>query len=259
MAVELFHDGEHACLMFNDLVDGSTDAVQANQFLIVSNGEGALIDPSGNMTYNGLVVGMGKYFHYKKLKYLLASHQDPDIVGSLNKWMMATDATLYVSTLWSRFVPHFCTMDRTAGRIEGIPDQGMRIRLGQDEIIAVPAHFLHAEGNFQFYDVRSRILFSGDMGASLVPHDAVTQPIITRSEFDAHVPYMKGFHQRYMVSSKVCRYWVNMVRQMDVSAIVPQHGRWFKGQAAVSAFLEWIEGLECGIDDFTQQNYTLPR
>jgi len=34
--------------------------VQANQFLIVSDGEGTLIDPAGNMTYNALLVAMGK-------------------------------------------------------------------------------------------------------------------------------------------------------------------------------------------------------
>jgi flavorubredoxin len=45
--------------MFDDLVDDSVgDAVQANQFLIVDNGHGALIDPGGNMTYNGLLMEM---------------------------------------------------------------------------------------------------------------------------------------------------------------------------------------------------------
>ena len=41
MAIELYNDGKHVCLMFNDLVDDSGGAaVQANQFLIVSDGEG---------------------------------------------------------------------------------------------------------------------------------------------------------------------------------------------------------------------------
>ncbi len=258
MSIELFNDGHHVCMMFHDLVDDAADAVQANQFLIVSNGEGALIDPSGNMTYNGLVVGMSQYFPYKRLKYLLASHQDPDIVGSLNRWMMSTDASLCVSGLWSRFVPHFCTGDRTAGRIISIPDQGMSIQLGQDRIIAVPAHFLHAEGNFQFYDVRSKILFSGDMGASIVPHDRVVQPITTVEEFRQHVSLMQGFHQRYMVSNKVCRLWADMVRDMDIDAMVPQHGRWFKGRAVVHAFLDWIAALHCGIDRMGPTDYRLP-
>ena len=258
MPVTLYNTNGHVCLMFSDLVDDNAAAVQANQFLIVDNGDGALIDPSGNMTYNGLIVGMAPYFPYKRLKYLLASHQDPDIVGSLNKWMMSTDAHLYVSELWSRFVPHFCTGDKTTGRIVGIPDKGMRIALGTSEIIAVPAHFLHAEGNFQFYDPLARILFSGDMGASLVHHEAVESPIVSMSEFRAHIRYMEGFHQRYMVSSKACRLWVNMVRQMDIHALVPQHGRWFQGKAIVNAFLDWIAALECGIDRFTQADYVIP-
>src|SRR5512142_182945 len=63
MAIELFNNGKHQCLMFDDLVDDSVgDAVQANQFLIVDNGHGAIIDPGGNMTYNGLLMEMHNYF-----------------------------------------------------------------------------------------------------------------------------------------------------------------------------------------------------
>lgn len=259
MTIELYNDGRHTCLMFNDLVDdtGNT-AVQANQFLVVTNGEGALIDPAGNMTYNALIVGMSRYFPFKRLKYIFASHQDPDIVASLNKWLMATDCTVYVSRLWERFVPHFCTLNRAEGRIFGIPDEGMRIYLGDTAIVAVPAHFLHAEGNFQFYDVRSRILFSGDMGASLVPHEQIERPISTKAEFLAHLPHMEGFHRRYMVSNKVCRLWANMVRQLDIDKLVPQHGRYFQGKEAIGAFLDWIQDLACGIDLFNQDNYRLP-
>lgn len=259
MAIELYNDGKHVCLMFNDLVDDSSSAaVQANQFLIVSDGEGALLDPAGNMTYNELVVSMQKFFPYKRLKYIFASHQDPDIVASLNKWLLATDCTLYVSALWERFVPHFCTNNRANGRILGIPDRGLVVPMRDTKIIALPAHFLHAEGNFQFYDTKSKILFSGDMGASLVHHDAIVEPITTKAEFMAHLPKMEGFHRRYMVSNKVCRFWANMVRSMDVDMLVPQHGRWFKGKEVINAFLDWIQDLRCGIDLFTQEHYRLP-
>jgi flavorubredoxin len=256
MAIELFNDGKHVCLMFNDLVkEEDESAVQANQFLIVSDGEGALIDPAGNMTYNALFLAVQKYFPITSLKYIFASHQDPDIVASLNRWLSGTPATLYVSKLWSRFVPHFCTLNRAEGRIAGIPDEGARINMRDTIIHAVPAHFLHAEGNFQFYDSKSKILFSGDMGASLVHSDEILKPISSAAEFKDNLPAMEGFHRRYMVSNKVCRYWANMVRGMDLSMMVPQHGRYFVGKEAITAFLDWIEQLECGIDLFTQDNY----
>lgn len=259
MAIELFNDGKHVCLMFHDLVDdGESAAVQANQFLIVADGEGALIDPAGTMTYNALITAMHRYFPFKELKYIFASHQDPDIVASLNKWLVATECTLYVSALWERFVPHFCTVHRTEGRIIGIPDPGMVIPMRDTRIVAVPAHFLHAEGNFQFYDTKSKILFSGDMGASLVHHQEIPEPLVTRAEVTAHLARMENFHKRYMGSSRICRFWAQMVRTMDVDMLVPQHGRWFKGKEAITAFLDWIEDLHCGIDLFTQDHYKLP-
>lgn len=258
MAIELFNDGKHVCVMFNDLVKDSTeDAVQANQFLVVSDGEGALIDPSGNITYNPLLLAMHKYVPKKELKYLFASHQDPDIIGALDKWLLGTECKLYVSALWSRFVPHFCNLNRADGRIIGIPDAGLAVPLKDSTLYAIPAHFLHAEGNFQFYDSKSKILFSGDMGASLVDADAITKPITTRDEFHAQLHTMSGFHRRYMVSNKVCRLWVNMVRKMDIQMLVPQHGRYMTGEA-IGAFFDWIETLPCGIDLMTQEDYRFP-
>lgn len=255
MAIELYNDGKHICLMFNDLVtDDVEEAVQANQFLIVSNGEGTLIDPSGNITYNPLTLAMTKYLPKKDLKYLFASHQDPDIIGALDKWLFSTQCKLYVSSLWSRFVPHFCNLNRADGRIVGIPDEGMPVQLGASTLYAIPAHFLHAEGNFQFYDRTSKILFTGDMGASLVEANTISKPISSKDEFYDQLHTMSGFHKRYMVSNKVCRFWVNMVRTMDVKMLVPQHGRYMVGEA-IPAFLDWIENLQCGIDLFTQEHY----
>lgn len=256
MAVELFNDGNHKCIMFYDLVDDATDvAVQSNQFLIVDNGHGALLDPGGNITYSGLLMEMHHYFPHKHLEYILASHADPDIIASVNKWIIHSDCKIAISRLWARFVPHFCSVGSVEGRIESIPDEGMNIPLGQSVIKAVPAHFMHSEGNFQFYDPVSKILFSGDMGASMVPAGGVATPV---EDFNSHLKFMEGFHRRYMVSNKICRYWVNMVRQMDVEWIVPQHGKSFKGKKMVNQFLDWIEQLPCGADLMTQDDYRLP-
>ncbi|HEY5994059.1 MAG TPA: MBL fold metallo-hydrolase [Gallionellaceae bacterium] len=257
MAIELFNNGKHLCLMFDDLVDDSMGAaVQANQFLIVDNGHGALIDPGGNMTYNGLLMEMHNYFSPKKLDYILASHADPDIIASVNKWMIHTDCKVMISKLWTRFVPHFCSVGNAEGRVDGIPDEGLNIPLGESVIQAIPAHFMHSEGNFQFYDPVSKILFSGDLGASIVKHDEADVPV---EDFKKHIPLMEGFHKRYMISNKILRFWVHMVRQMDVESIVPQHGRAMLGKKMVHEFLNWLENLPCGVDIMTQDNYRVPR
>ena len=68
------------------------------------------------------------------------------------------------------------------------------------------------------------------------------------SDFDAHIPYMEGFHRRYMASNKVMKAWANMVRGLDIETIVPQHGAYFKGKKMVQRFIDWCADLECGVD-----------
>ncbi|HSH40883.1 MAG TPA: hypothetical protein VK973_02030, partial [Arenicellales bacterium] len=75
---------------------------------------------------------------------------------------------------------------------------------------------------------------------------------------DEVLPYMKSFHQRYMNSNKACRYWAEMVSQLDISMLVPQHGRALAG-SAIGQFIHWISELQCGLDLMTQDNYRLPR
>ncbi|NBD20935.1 MBL fold metallo-hydrolase [Aquabacterium fontiphilum] len=256
MPYELFRSPGHVCLMFSDLCNEGGEAVQANQFLVVNEDTGAIIDPGGNLAYSELYLGMTRHFPPSRLSAILASHADPDIIASLDRWMTATPtAKLYVSTLWERFVPHFCKPGKTSGRIVGIPDSGMRIPIGNSELIALPAHFMHAEGNFQFYDPISRILFSGDLGVSMVSGAAASEPI---RSLDPLPPGMDAFHRRYMVSGKILRLWARMVRQLPIDMIVPQHGAPLAGPA-VQQFIQWVEGLQCGVDLMDEAHYAVPR
>lgn len=224
MPTELYRDAHHQCLMFSDLGRDGGEAVQSNQFLIVNRDTGAVIDPGGNLAYGELYLGMSQHFAPNKLSAIVASHADPDIIASLDRWMTGTSAPLYISRLWERFAPHFCKPGKTEGRVIGIPDRGMRIKIGDSELVALPAHFMHAEGNFQFYDPISRILFSGDLGASFG-----TEPGEIVTSLDQHVARMDGFHRRYMVANKILRLWAKMVRKLDIRMIVPQHGIQKKG------------------------------
>ncbi len=252
MAVELYNDGNHKCIAFYDLVSG--EGVQANQFLVVNGEHSALLDPGGDLIYNDLFMQSYKYLFTKNLEFVIGSHQDPDIISSLNKWLVGSDCKVIVPAIWSRFIPHFAPPGKSRERLISIPDRGMDIRLGNAVLKALPAHFLHSEGNFQFYDPISKILFSGDLGASILDKNE-SLPV---TDFAAHIPHMEGFHRRYMSSNKVCRFWVKMVRQLDLEWIVPQHGRPFRGTEMINNLLNWIENLECGVDLMTQEHYQLP-
>lgn len=247
MATELFRNDQHACIAFSDLVRGD-DGVQANQFLIIDGTESALIDPGGDLLYTPLSLALSTHVQPRELTWILASHQDPDIIGSVGSWLMYTRARIVCSRLWGRFIPHSVPhYQKDAGRDRYLllEDEGASIRLGRGHLEAIPAHFLHSVGNFQFYDPISRILFSGDLGASMMPAGTAYAPI---EDFDAHLPRMAAFHRRYMASNRACRWWARRARQLDIAMIVPQHGLPIAGEAHIARFIDWIERLECGVD-----------
>ena len=254
-ALELYLDKNHACLMFTDLIEEDGQAVQANQFLIVDDDTGAIIDPGGNLAFNELFMGMTKHFPPHKLSYLIASHADPDIIASLDRWMTSTKADLVISRVWERFAPHFTKVGKTENRVIGVPDSGGHLPLGRHELVLLPAHFMHSEGNFHFYDPVSRILFTGDLGVSMMSGAEARVPV---TDLQAHIPRMEGFHRRYMVSNKILRLWVRMARQLDIAMLVPQHGAPIMGKQAISDFFSWIENLMCGIDLFDDRAYQIP-
>jgi flavorubredoxin len=254
MPVELFNDGNHKCVAFTELVQG--EGIQANQFIIVDSGEGMLLDPGGNLTYKHLLAEMATYFRPAHTRYIFASHQDPDIVASANGWLLITDAKIVIAEEWVRFIPHFCIKGVTEGRMIPIPPPGMSIELGASRLKLLPAHFLHTVGNFQVYDPISKILFSGDVGASVMDGHEAGLPV---EDFDAHLVqgHMAGFHSRYMCNNKACRLWVQMVRQLDIEWIVPQHGGSFKGKAMIGRFLDWLENLQCGTDLLSEEDFRI--
>lgn len=236
----LFDNGTHRNILLEDYGHGL--AVQANQHLIVHEGKGMILDPGGHKVYNRVLAETTALLKGGRLQYLFLSHQDPDIVAATNGWLMTTDAEAWCSALWTRFVPHFGLDRLVEGRLKAIPDAGMHLDLGGTDLVILPAHYLHSCGNFHVYDPVSKILYSGDLGASL------GQDYIQVPDFDAHLRFMEGFHKRYMANSRALKAWVRMVRTLDIETIAPQHGAYFKGKEMVGKFIDWCDQLECGID-----------
>jgi flavorubredoxin len=245
----LYRSSSHRNYLLEDY--GHGEMVQANQHLIVHGREGMILDPGGHKVFGQVLAETSFHLSGATLTKIVFSHQDPDIVAAANGWLMATDAIGYISSLWTRFVPHFGLDPLAVAKLKPIPDEGMWVTLDGCEIALLPAHFLHSPGNIHVYDPVSRILYSGDLGASLGMHyDIVT-------DFDEHVQYMTGFHRRYMASSRALRAWAAMVRTLDIETVAPQHGAMFRGPELVGRFIEWCESLDCGVD-LIPERYTVP-
>ena len=241
--IELYDKHDHRFVLLNESDPGQEDGVRSNQYLVQHGNAGALLDPGGFGVMPRVLTELLRYGAPDQIKAIILSHQDPDIVGGIATWLELTTAPVYISRIWTRFVPHYGIEEM--GRFIGVPDSGMSLTLAPGfELELVPAHFLHSEGQINVYDPIAKVLFSGDIGAAMMPDDD-ERPFV--DDFAAHLPHIVGFHRRYMCGNRAARNWVQRVRQLDIDMLAPQHGPIYRG-AAVAAFLDWFEQLQCGMD-----------
>lgn len=241
--VVLFNSENHKFILLNESEPGEEDGVRSNQYLVLHDDAGVLLDPGGFGVMPRVLAEMLHYISPNQLKGIVLSHQDPDIVGGISTWLELTEAEVYVSRIWIRFLPHYGI--KAMRRFIGVPDEGMPYHVAPGfDLQLVPAHFLHSEGHINVYDPIAKILFSGDIGAAMLPVD---KDYAFVDDFAAHLPYIEEFHRRYMCANRAARIWVKAVSKLDIDIIAPQHGPIYRGQA-VKDFMAWFNELQCGVD-----------
>lgn len=239
-AITLFEQGEHRWRVIARDPNKRTDLIDTNEYLISHGDQLLLTDPGGLEIFPAVFAALAEVADVRSLQYLFSSHQDPDIISSLALWLEVNPAMkCYASWLWTSFLPHFGGSEST---FIAIPDEGMEIPLGGLALRAIPAHYLHSSGNFCLYDERSRLFFSGDIGAALLPAGAD----IFVSDFDAHIRHAEGFHRRWMPSNEAKRRWCERVSQLDIDLLCPQHGAIYQG-GDVERFINWFDELRVGV------------
>lgn len=239
----LFDDGNHRWIAIGRDHTKPNEVIDTNEYLIVSNGEALLLDPGGTEIFPAVLAAVSDHVELKQIKTLFASHQDPDVFSSMPLWMgLCPDAEVYMPWLWSGFLAHFGY--EYVAAFHSLPDEGGTLPIGRAgrPLQLVPAHYCHSSGNFSVYDPHAKILFSGDMGAALLPEGETSLFV---EDFKRHIGYMEGFHRRWLPSNEAKNAWIHRVRQLDVQMLCPQHGSIFRGEQ-VGQFLDWLEALPVG-------------
>jgi flavorubredoxin len=240
----LYDDGDHKFIWIGMDEGYSKGVVQTMQYLIIDKNRGWLLDPGGIHLFARVVAGVSRYISLDRIEGIFFSHQDPDVSSGIALWLGVTQAKVWVSALWTRFLPHFGIVDLSrVAAIEEIRDRSIALGSGA-KLRFVPTHFMHSPGAWSVFDEKSRILFSGDVGAAVFPEGAERLVV---DDFAEALPYAEGFHKRYIAGNAVARRWVEIVKRLNPEMIAPQHGAVYRGPA-VGAFLSWLALLRCGID-----------
>ncbi len=239
----LYEDEHHRFIWLGADEKEEQGVVQTNQYLIIRNGRGTLVDPGGIHLFSRVAALLTRYIDLENIDSIFFSHQDPDVSSGIALWLGITKARVYISELWVRFLPHFGIME--SDRVIGIEGLGGSMSLGKDgSLKIIPAHFLHSPGNFCFFDPHSSVLFTSDIGAAVFPSGG---QYLFVEDFDKHLPLIEGFHRRYMSCRRAVRKWLSLLAPLDIKMIAPQHGAIYNGQN-VKRFFDWFSSLECGVD-----------
>lgn len=237
----IFEDGSHKWIALVRDPGRPDYLVDTNEYLIIDNDDAILLDPGGNEIFPAVFSALSTEFDPRKIRQVFASHQDPDVISSLSLWLeFNPQMKCHISWLWTSFIPHFGGNKDT---FVPIPDGGMDIPVGNQRLQAIPAHYLHSSGNFHLYDPKAKILFSGDIGAALLPP---SEDGLFVEDFERHIRHAEGFHRRWMGSEKAKRDWCSRVSQLDIQMLCPQHGAIYRGEQ-VRRFIDWFAQLEVGL------------
>ncbi|HBT03333.1 MAG TPA: MBL fold metallo-hydrolase, partial [Thermodesulfobacterium commune] len=103
----LYEDSDHKFIWLGWEEEEEEGLVQTNQYLIINKGKGILLDPGGVYVFPRVLAAVANYIDIDNIEYIFFSHQDPDVSSGLITWLENTNAKIYISKLWIRFIPHF--------------------------------------------------------------------------------------------------------------------------------------------------------
>lgn len=236
----IFESGRHRWAVIARDPERNGRLIDTNEYLVTHGDDALLTDPGGQEIFPAVFAALSAHFDPRKLRWIFASHQDPDVISSLSLWLeFNPHIRCYASEVWGTFLPHYGGVDKT---FISLPDEGGTILLGTHTLDVVPAHYLHSSGNFHLYDSVARILFCGDVGAAMLPDEENTLFV---ENFDRHIRHTEYFHRRWMGSKAAVLDWCERASRLQVDMLCPQHGAIYRG-ADVMRFINWFAELQVG-------------
>jgi flavorubredoxin len=237
----LFEQADHRWRIVARDPDRKPQLIDTNELVIESAGEALIADPGGQEIFPAVLSALSAQLDPRKVTAIFASHADPDAISSFPLWLAFNPKIrCYSSELWRSVIPH---LGGAGDSITALPDEGGVIGLGDITLHALPAHHLHAAGNFHLYDPGARILFTGDVGAAILP---AARSGLFVEDFASHIVFAEALHRRLMGSNEAKNAWCERISRLQVDMLCPQHGAVYAGED-VPRFLDWFRALRVGM------------
>ncbi len=208
-----------------------------NPYLVVSEKDAMLIDPGPGSPQLFKIISkkvnevLGGKTH--RIKFLVCTHKDPDVCGSLPLWEehVHPDAVVLATSRSISFLPYYGT------NLKMVPvKEGDIVILGNNRNLRViQTPYVHAAGSMMLFDMDTGTLFSSDL------FGAFSMDFALFADTD-YLGRAINFATVYFGSREALRDTILKLREFDIKTICPQHGSIIK--AYVKTFLDVFQHLE---------------
>lgn len=184
---------------------------------------------------------------FSNVKLIFINHQDPDVVPNAKHIQDVNPKALTLMTedTW-RLVQFYGLKQNNFRAVEKFRDMKANLRVGSGARLDytlqfIPTPFCHFRGSCMFYDVNTRILFSGDFLGGIS-----TSELYAAEE---HWEGVKAFHQLYFPSREALRHALAQIKELypQPLMIAPQHGGILQGEI-IDLFIDRMGELMVGLD-----------
>ena len=209
------------------------DRFQCHVYLIEQGDQSVLIDPGSALVASEMIRKVESIVPLTSIRWLVCSHADPDIIGALPALEargLSPDAAIVTYWRDEALIVHSGT-PRPFWRIE---EHDWRLDLEDRTLRFVFTPYLHFAGAFATYDETSGTLFSSDLFGGFTEDPSLFATSI--EYFDA----IRAFHEHYMPSREILAHSLQMIRELPMLRIAPQHGQVIPGEL-IEPIMEKLE------------------
>ncbi len=207
-----------------------------NPYLIIEHEEAVLIDPGSVLDFKSVFKNITSLISLDAIKLIVVHHQDPDLCSSiplLNKAGLKVPIALHWRT--SIVVKHYGIENEfycvNENKWTWEFSSGRKIRF-------IFAPYCHFAGSIMTYDEKTKTLFSGDLFGSLKP------PKYMYAD-EKYITGMIAFHEHYMPSKDILQPVMDLLLNMNIERIAPQHGCIIKDN--IEKYILEVRNIKCGI------------
>lgn len=235
---KIFDDGSHSVFVINAQSGKTHYGKSENIFAICEQDGITIIDSGGIVNFAKNISYLTEVIELDKVKRLVYSHHDPDVMSSLGLFSeLCENATIVVPSYSDHMLEQY-GFKRNRSVITLNSDIHEIALSGGKKIQAFRSQKNLAPTLYSFFDETSKMLFSSDIGS----FSAKNEKSLFCEDFESVTDYLEPYIKSQLYTRDGLQNWVSRVKKIKPDIICPQKGSLYTGESA-HQLLEWLDLL----------------